>query len=428
VLRVASDYKVSLWGLDKGSEEYTAALADCHSRAAERVLRLCREQAGVYIKAGQLLASLRPVLPQQFTDTLSQLCDDAPHSPLHDVRRVFREEMGVDMEEMFHHVDLEPIGCASLAQVHKAWLKQDDGSEGQMVALKVQHAWMSKHTQSDTLVMEAAAALLEAIFPGIDLKWLIPVFQRNLQSELNFMSEAHNMRRCADNFQDSLGIRVPELIPRFTSKRVLTMEFIQGTKVDDVESLRAQGFDPALVGREVTKIFGEMVFCHGFVHCDPHPGNMLVTPRRSAGAAWQRGRGAGAREFDVVVLDHGLYREISPAMRRGYCEMYVLRNVCSVMLHRGKQGTGGDSFRACEGESEEGGGQAVAQGEAGRQRGRRTRHAHVKRLRAYVCWRAGAQVGGHDSAGCGGAPTRGRRDGCGTVCQTLPAHLHHASH
>ena len=356
MLRVASDYKVSLWGLDKGSEEYTAALADCHSRAAERVLRLCREQAGVYIKAGQLLASLRPVLPQQFTDTLSQLCDDAPHSPLHDVRRVFREEMGVDMEEMFHHVDLEPIGCASLAQVHKAWLKQDDGSEGQMVALKVQHAWMSKHTQSDTLVMEAAAALLEAIFPGIDLKWLIPVFQRNLQSELNFMSEAHNMRRCADNFQDSLGIRVPELIPRFTSKRVLTMEFIQGTKVDDVESLRAQGFDPALVGREVTKIFGEMVFCHGFVHCDPHPGNMLVTPRRSAGAAWQRGRGAGAREFDVVVLDHGLYREISPAMRRGYCEMYVLRNVCSVMLHRGKQGTGGDSFRACEGESEEGGG------------------------------------------------------------------------
>jgi len=326
LVRVASDYKISLWGLEKGSEEYQVALADCHGRAAQKVLRLCREQAGVYIKAGQLLAALRPVIPQQFTDTLAQLCDDAPQSPLHDVKRVFREEMGTDMEEMFYHVEPEPIGCASLAQVHKAWLKQGDGSKGQMVALKVQHAWMSKHTASDTLAMEAAARILQTIFPDIDVKWLIPLFRRNLQSELNFLSEARNMQRCAYNFEGTVGVRVPQLLQRFTSRRILTMEFIQGVKVNDVTGLQAQGFEPALVGREVTKLFGEMVFCHGFVHCDPHPGNLLVAPRHGAAlaaAAGSRSWKGGGREFDVVILDHGLYREIAPAMRRGYCEMYL---------------------------------------------------------------------------------------------------------
>ena len=148
LLAVMSDYKWSLWGLEKGSEEYTVALAGCHSRAALEVLTLCRQQAGVYIKAGQFLASLRPVLPRQFTDTLAQLCDDAPQSPMHDVRRVVREETGAELEALFARFDPTPVGCASLAQVHRAWLKSADDREGNMVAVKVQHAWMSMHTRA----------------------------------------------------------------------------------------------------------------------------------------------------------------------------------------------------------------------------------------------------------------------------------------
>jgi hypothetical protein len=233
------------------------------------------------------------------------------------VLRVIRQELGAEMEQIFYRLDPEPIGCASLAQVHKAWLKEADGSEGQMVALKVQHAWMSKHTRSDTLVMEAAVAILESVFRELDVKWIIPVFQRNIESELNFLSEASNMRRCAYNFEGVPGVRVPELVESLTTKRVLAMEFVHGVKVNDLAGLRAEGFDPALVGRELTKIFGEMVFCHGFVHCDPHPGNMLVTHRRP-----DRGKRVSRGEFDVVVLDHGLYREIAPAMRRAYCELW----------------------------------------------------------------------------------------------------------
>jgi len=107
------------------------------------------------------------------------------------------------------------------------------------------------------------------------------------------------------------------------------VEFIDGIKVNDVARLEAAGFDPARVGREVTRIFGEMVFCHGFVHCDPHPGNMLVTRPLGVAAGTDggaHGRGgrlrAGGGGFDIVVLDHGLYRELGNEMRRGYCEMW----------------------------------------------------------------------------------------------------------
>ena len=139
------------------------------------------------------------------------------------------------------------------------------------------------------------------------------------------------MQRCAHNFAGDPGVRVPALVPHLTSKRVLAMEYIDGIKVNDVAGLRAAGFDPVLVGRAVTRVFGEMVFCHGFVHCDPHPGNMLVSwsHRGSASQGASRGgpgggeQGRGMRDgFDIVVLDHGLYKELATATRRGYCEMW----------------------------------------------------------------------------------------------------------
>jgi hypothetical protein len=137
---VMADYKYSLSGLMRGSEEYREALSSCHRlvqfcqdmlsslvsffhsfshlrRAARRLLDLCRRQAGVYIKAGQHLSSLRPAIPSEFTDTLSTLHDDAPQSSMHDVKRVMKEDMGVEKDDLFQWFEPIPLGCASLAQV-----------------------------------------------------------------------------------------------------------------------------------------------------------------------------------------------------------------------------------------------------------------------------------------------------------------------
>ncbi|KAJ1482531.1 hypothetical protein T484DRAFT_1803693 [Baffinella frigidus] len=135
---VAVDYKLSLRGMsDHKAPEYVRALSACHDRSAQRVLDLCRTQAGVYIKAGQHVTSLRPIVPREFTEMLASLCDDAPQSSLAEVERVFADELGFSPLEAsrggFASFDPEPLGCASLAQVHKATL--NDGS-GRVVAVK----------------------------------------------------------------------------------------------------------------------------------------------------------------------------------------------------------------------------------------------------------------------------------------------------
>ena len=117
-LLVAVDYNWSLRGMsDHKTPEYVLALSACHERSAQRVLDLCRTQAGVYIKAGQHVASLRPIVPREFTDTLGTLCDDAPRSTLAEVERVFSDDLGLSPSEAYASFDPEPLGCASLAQV-----------------------------------------------------------------------------------------------------------------------------------------------------------------------------------------------------------------------------------------------------------------------------------------------------------------------
>uniref|UniRef100_A0A7S0E1Z2 ABC1 atypical kinase-like domain-containing protein n=1 Tax=Hanusia phi TaxID=3032 RepID=A0A7S0E1Z2_9CRYP len=313
--KVAVDYKRTIF-LHKSTEQYKEELSKCHRRSAEELLRLCKKQAGVYIKAGQHISSLRPVIPAEYTDTLSCLCDKAPQSTLQDVERVFRDDTGMEMKDVFEDFDPVPVGCASLAQVHKARLKQRSTQSQQLpeiVAVKVQHSWMSQHTESDLLAVEYVASVIELLFKGVQVKWILPVFRSNLDTELDFRSECANLKRCAHNFRNDVDIRVPELVEHLCSKRVLTMEFIDGVKIDDRKALVEQGIDPTKVAQSVTKLFGEMIFLHGFVHCDPHPGNMLV--QKVTG-------GRSGRNYNLVVLDHGLYRDISSDSRKIYCSLW----------------------------------------------------------------------------------------------------------
>uniref|UniRef100_A0A7S4NHC3 ABC1 atypical kinase-like domain-containing protein n=1 Tax=Guillardia theta TaxID=55529 RepID=A0A7S4NHC3_GUITH len=313
--KVAVDYKRTIF-LYKSTDQYKEELSKCHRRSADELLRLCQKQAGVYIKAGQHISSLRPVIPAEFTDTLSCLCDKAPQSTLQDVERVFRDDIGMEMSDVFEDFDPVPVGCASLAQVHKARLKKRSALPEQFpetVAVKVQHSWMSQHTESDLLAVEVVAAVIELLFKGVQVKWILPVFRSNLDTELDFRSECANLKQCAYNFRNDVDIRVPLLVEHLCSKRVLTMEFIEGVKIDDKEKLIQQGIDPTKVAQSVTKLFGEMIFLHGFVHCDPHPGNMLVQKVTN---------GRTGRNYNLVVLDHGLYREISSESRKTYCTLW----------------------------------------------------------------------------------------------------------
>uniref|UniRef100_A0A7I4ALG2 Protein kinase domain-containing protein n=1 Tax=Physcomitrium patens TaxID=3218 RepID=A0A7I4ALG2_PHYPA len=265
------------------------------------------EIRGFYIKAGQSVASMHQV-PKEFVSTLSVLQDKASFWSFKDLEVVFLEEFGKDVKELFEAFDEQPIAAASLAQVHRGFLKN-----GQEVAVKVQYPGLQKQFATDIATMAFLSKALAWIFPDYQFEWLVGEFEKNVVRELDFTQEADNADRTAKSFAHNRNVRIPRIFRELSTKRVLTMEFMEGCKIDDIKSLEKAGVDPKEVASLLAAIFAEMIFCHGFVHGDPHPGNLLVhrDPSRS-----------GKHNFDIVILDHGLYRELGEKFRTNYCRLW----------------------------------------------------------------------------------------------------------
>ena len=291
---------------DESSPLHAAAAKLVHKRSAERLLKVARAQGGMYTKIGQYLSTLTHILPVEWTETLAALQDRAPSRPWAEVKRVFEEELGVSPEAVFSEVDEQPIAAASLAQVHRCVLREG----GAEVAVKIQYPDLRYVALSDLASLHVFFFIIEKAFPAYGYLWLFPEFEASVKNELNFLQEARNGRRVAAMFARDERVHVPAVVDRLTARRVLTMEFVRGVKPTDLAGVRALGVEPRELARAVSAFFGAQVHVHGFVHCDPHAGNLLV--RRSP----RDGRG------QLVVLDHGMYRRLSPRFRAGYCRLW----------------------------------------------------------------------------------------------------------
>ncbi|CAI7925607.1 unnamed protein product, partial [Closterium sp. NIES-54] len=131
-----------------------------------------------------------------------------------------------------------------------------------------------------------------------------------------FEKEGHSAELTAENFAHKEEVKVPKILWDFTTKKVLTMEFMNGCKIDDLEGIKKQGLNPLEVAALLVEVFAEMVFCHGHLHGDPHPGNVLIQAHASGTTK------PGQRNFDIVLLDHGLYREMDDGFRRDFCQLW----------------------------------------------------------------------------------------------------------
>lgn len=220
----------------------------------------------------------------------------------------FKNGMGLVEDFRFGSFDEQPIAAASLAQVHRAFLK-----DGQEVAVKVQYPGLQKQFATDIATMAVLSKALAWLFPDYQFEWLVPEFEKGLLKELDFIQEADNADRTAKSFAHKQGVRIPRIFRELSTSKVLTMEFMEGCKVDDISSLEKAGVDPKQVASLLVDIFAEMIFCHGYVHGDPHPGNILVhrDPSRS-----------GKHNFDIVILDHGLYRDLDEKFRTNFCRLW----------------------------------------------------------------------------------------------------------
>lgn len=250
------------------------------------------------------------LLPLEWTTTFIPLQDKCPVSSLESIEAMFLKDTGEQILDYFSEFAPEPIGAASLAQVHLATIKES----GQKVAVKVQHPNLAEWADLDLALTRFTFSTLKKWFPEYDLEWLASEMEYSLPQELDFVREGQNAMRAKEYFShiSELPLIIPNVL--WSKKRILVMENVSGHRPDDLEFLDANGIDRDEVSAALARIFNEMIFgTDAPLHCDPHGGNIAIRKNN------QR-RGAN---FDIILYDHGLYRDIPQDLRRSYAKLWL---------------------------------------------------------------------------------------------------------
>lgn len=309
VFDVARTYKTHLYyqEWDKNSQEFKNQKSIVHRIAAEKLLTLICENRGVYIKVGQHIGALEYLLPKEYVETMKVLHSNAPKNPVEDLYKVIKHDLKKDVFEIFESFEPEPLGTASLAQVHKAKLKT-----GEVVAVKVQHPYVKGNSMVDMKTMEILVSMMAKVFPDFKINWLVDETKKNLPIELDFLHEGQNCEKIDGMFKNRFQwLKIPKIYWEYSTSRVLVMEYLEGGHVTDVEYLKKNKIDPFEVSNKIGQLYSEMIFSKGFVHSDPHPGNILIKKNANTGKA------------DIILLDHGLYANLTPKFRYEYSKLWL---------------------------------------------------------------------------------------------------------
>jgi predicted unusual protein kinase regulating ubiquinone biosynthesis (AarF/ABC1/UbiB family) len=280
-----------------------------HRRGAGRLLDTAAALGGTLIKAGQFASTRPDLLPAPFVETLSSLQDRVPPLPRTVIVETVARELGCPVSEVFSEFDGRPIAAASIAQVHRARLR-----DGREVAVKVQYPDIAALIEADLSALEAIFEAVAGLEPQIQLQPIADYLRWTLPLELDFRREARAIEELRKALSDRDDVVIPEVIEDLTTGRLLVMGLVKGIKITDTESLVGAGIEPREVAEILNDAYADQLFSRGVFHADPHPGNLLVQPGRS--------------HPNLVLLDHGLTLALEPsfvaaldaavgAMRRG---------------------------------------------------------------------------------------------------------------
>src|SRR5271169_2981697 len=262
-------------------------------RAAQALNRTALRLEGLLIKASQFIATRADLLPDEWVSTLAGLHDRVPPRPFAMIKHRIETELAKPLDAVFREFDATPIASASLAQVHRARLH-----DGRVCAVKVQYPGIDGIVRADLRNMGFVLKVLAYLEPNFDFRIIAREALKYVPMELDFLHEADNCDTIRRNFAADPDVIVPTVYREFTTRRVLTMEFIEGIKITRIEELEDAGIDKHVVAQKLTEVFCAQILRDGFFHADPHPGNILVQP--------------GPR---LVLLDFGLAKDFPPAFR-----------------------------------------------------------------------------------------------------------------
>ncbi|HKG48586.1 MAG TPA: AarF/ABC1/UbiB kinase family protein [Pyrinomonadaceae bacterium] len=228
-----------------------------------------------FIKIGQALGTRADLLPLQYVKELAKLQDQVPAFPTAEAFAIVEAELGRTLHESYAEIDAEPIAAASLGQVYRARLHT-----GQEVAVKVQRPNLQSTISFDVAILFRLVKLMNRFLPraneNADWEGMLREFHSTIFEEMDYVREGRNADRFRYNFRTWRAIRVPKIYWSHTNTRVLTLDFIRGTKVVDVEGLRANRISAVKVNRMLIRTYLKQLLEDGFFHADPHPGNLLV--------------------------------------------------------------------------------------------------------------------------------------------------------
>lgn len=285
-------------------------MRDLHDLSAEKLLNMLMENRGLYIKLGQAIANQGTLFPIEYQKKFRRLYDDAPVESWDKIDSILQKQYGRNYEStLFDTIEHDPVASASIAQVHRGRLK----GNGEDVAIKVQHSYINKQISVDLFMYRLISRIYEKVF-DLPLTMFTTFVSKQLVQEVDFVHEMQNSERLRkyisnDREMDLLNVYIPRTYPDITSKGILVTEWCDGLPLTSRKKLLEADIDIALTMTQYLKVFGRQIFAYGFVHSDPHPGNLLA-------------RYGKYGKQELVILDHGLYIDLPHDFRLDYCSLW----------------------------------------------------------------------------------------------------------
>lgn len=277
------------------------------SESAEALARELEELGSTFIKLGQALSVRIDLLPQCYLDALSKLQDDVKPVAFEDITSILEQEFGTYYQNLFKELSPTPLACASLGQVHTALL-----NDGREVVIKIQRPGVREQVIADLDGLLLAAEFLESYIDTaerIGILQMLEEFRRSLLLELDYNQEAQNLESmdvCLSKYE---SIIIPKAIKDLSSSTVLTMEMINGVKVTSLTGYKRLGKPTDELAKDLYKSYLDQILIHGFVHGDPHPGNIFIT-----------------EDDKIALLDLGMVAHIDPARRMSLLKLLLAIN------------------------------------------------------------------------------------------------------